>query len=164
LRGDKLTMANSLEARVPLLDHRVVEFAASLPESMKLRGSQRKYLLRKAACRLLPADMIHRKKQGFPIPIDRWLRKEAEPLLRDLLNEQTLKQRGYFEPKFVDQMIKQHVAGMANHSTELWGLISLEMWMQKFIDSPAVLAPSSFQSSPLTSLVADPNLLAGDCS
>ena len=163
LRGDKLTMANSLEARVPLLDHRVVEFAASLPESMKLRGSQRKYLLRKAACRLLPADIIHRKKQGFPIPIDRWLRREAEPLLRDLLNEQTLKQRGYFEPKFVDQMIKQHVAGLANHSTELWGLISLEMWMQKFIDSPAVLSPSSFQSSTLTPLVAEPNVPAGDC-
>jgi asparagine synthase (glutamine-hydrolysing) len=163
LRGDKLTMANSLEARVPLLDHRVVEFAACLPESMKLRGSQRKYLLRKAACRLLPADIIHRKKQGFPIPIDRWLRREAEPLLRDLLNEQTLKQRGYFEPKFVDQMIKQHVAGLANHSTELWGLISLEMWMQKFIDSPAVLSPSSFQSSTLTPLVAEPNVPAGDC-
>jgi asparagine synthase (glutamine-hydrolysing) len=135
LRGDKLTMANSLEARVPLLDHKLVEFAARLPAHLKLHGSTRKYLLKQAAGRLLPAAIIHRKKQGFPIPIDRWLRKEAAPMMQDLLSTETLQQRGYFEVSFVSKIIKEHLSGFADHSTELWGLMSFEMWMRKFIDA-----------------------------
>ena len=134
LRGDKLTMANSLEARVPLLDHKLVEFAAQLPASMKLRGSQRKYLLKQVARRLLPAEIIDRKKQGFPIPIERWLRKEARPMMQDLLSTETLKRRGLFNVSFVEKMIREHVAGYADHSTKLWGLMSVEMWTRKFID------------------------------
>lgn len=134
LRGDKLTMANSLEARVPLLDHKLVEFAAALPASMKLRGSQRKYLLKQVARRILPAEIIDRKKQGFPIPIERWLRKEAKPLMQDLLSTETLTRRGMFEPKVVERLQREHSTGYADHSTELWGLMSLEMWTRKFID------------------------------
>ncbi|MGE3777339.1 MAG: asparagine synthase (glutamine-hydrolyzing), partial [Pirellulaceae bacterium] len=93
LRGDKLTMAHSLEARVPLLDHRLVEFAARLPVDAKLRGRTRKYLLKRVASRFLPAEIVHRRKQGFPIPIDRWLRREARPLMRDLLAPDVLRAR-----------------------------------------------------------------------
>ncbi len=148
LRGDKLTMANSLEARVPLLDHHVVEFAAKIPESMKLRGKQRKYLLRQVARRYLPTEIIERKKQGFPIPIDVWLRNEAAPMMRDILSEQSVRQRGYFRWDSVVRMQREHTTGFADHSTELWGLMSLEMWMRQYIDSSSVL-PSNrndFQS------------------
>ena len=134
LRGDKLTMANSLEARVPLLDHKLVEFAARLPASMKLRGSQRKYLLKKVARRLLPAEIIDRKKQGFPIPIERWLRKEARPMMQDLLSTETLNRRGLFNVPFVERLVREHVSGYSDHSTKLWGLMSIEMWTRKFIE------------------------------
>ena len=135
LRGDKLTMANSLEARVPLLDHKLVEFAASLPTNMKLRGRERKYLLKRAASRLIPESIINRPKQGFPIPIEKWLRKEARPLMRDLLSADTIGRRGLFNQTVIDGMMNQHESGMKDHSTELWGLMSFEMWMQRFIES-----------------------------
>ncbi|MBX3422179.1 MAG: asparagine synthase (glutamine-hydrolyzing) [Pirellulaceae bacterium] len=144
LRGDKLTMANSLEARVPLLDHKLVEFAAKQPVHMKLRGSTRKFLLKKVAAQLLPTEIIHRKKQGFPIPIERWLRSDAKEFMLDLLNEDTIRHRGYFDPRYVSKLTGQHVSGYADHSTELWGLMSFEMWLRRFIDAaPEQQAQSS---------------------
>ena len=134
LRGDKLTMANSLEARLPLLDHRLVEFAAALPTKYKLHKGNRKYLLKRVAERMLPREIIHRKKQGFPIPIDRWLRHEARPLMRDMLSCDSLQRRGLFEPAFVEQLMQQHESGFADNTTELWGLVSFEMWMRNMID------------------------------
>jgi asparagine synthase (glutamine-hydrolysing) len=140
LRGDKLTMSNSLEARVPLLDHKVVEFAAALPESMKLRGSQRKYLLRHIARRLLPVDIIKRKKMGFDIPIEQWLRTDAAPLMQDLLSQDCICRRGYLNPSYIAGLISEHKSCFADHSTELWGLMSLEMWFRQFIDSKPSIA------------------------
>lgn len=134
LRGDKLTMANSLEARVPLLDHKLVEFAAKLPAKFKLQGKERKYLLKKFAATLLPEEIIHRKKQGFPIPIEQWLRKEARSLVRDTLAPERIKMRGLFSPAFVANLIDAHESGYADYSTEIWGLVSFEMWQQKFMD------------------------------
>lgn len=144
LRGDKLTMANSLEARVPLLDHKLVEFAAGLPPQWKLNGKSRKHLLKQFARTVLPDSIIDRKKQGFPIPIERWLRKEARPMMRDLLAPATLHKRGLFNESFVSQLMSQHESGYADNSTELWGLMSFEMWMQRFIDS----APQGTVASP----------------
>lgn len=134
LRGDKLTMANSLEARLPLLDHKLVEFTAALPENMKLRGRTRKYLLKQAASELIPARIIHRKKQGFPIPIQKWLRCEANDMLHDLLSAETFRSRGLFDFDVVARLIKQHESGYADRATELWGLMSVEMWLQMFAD------------------------------
>jgi asparagine synthase (glutamine-hydrolysing) len=114
LRGDKLTMANSLEARVPLLDHKLVEFAAA---------------------KLIPRSIIDRKKQGFPIPIEKWLRHEARPLMRDLLARDVISRRGLFNPDRVEQRVKQHESGYADRATELWGLMSFEMWLQRFVDN-----------------------------
>lgn len=136
LRGDKLTMANSLEARVPLLDHKLVEFAARLPPNLKLRMRTRKYLLKKCASRLLPSNIVHRKKAGFPIPIDRWLNESANTLMRDTLSEDAVAARGLFNPAVVSRLIDQHERGFADNATELWGLVSFEMWMRQFIDSP----------------------------
>ena len=134
LRGDKLTMAHSLEARVPLLDHKLTEFAARLPSRLKLAGKKRKILLRNVAAKLLPSQIIDRPKQGFPIPIERWLQKEAKPLMLDLLSSDSLRKRGLFNVPFVETLIKQHVSGFADNSIGLWGLMSLEMWLRRFID------------------------------
>ncbi len=134
LRGDKLTMANSIEGRVPLLDHEVVEFASQLPAKWKLNGSTRKYLLKQAAAKLLPDEIINRKKQGFPIPIERWLKAEANEMMRDLLSPQALNQRALFDNDFVQQLMKQHESGFADRSSELWGLMSVELWHRQFVD------------------------------
>lgn len=137
LRGDKLTMANSLEARVPLLDHKLVEFAAQLPTTLKLRGGVRKYLLKQLGGKLLPDSIIHRKKQGFPIPIDRWLRHEARPLVQDMLSPASVQRRGLFDPAVVANLLRRHDANYADHSTEIWGLVSVEIWMRRFLDQPS---------------------------
>ena len=135
LRGDKLTMANSLEARVPLLDHKLVEFAASLPTNMKLRGHSRKFLLKKAGGTLLPKSIIDRKKQGFTIPIDRWLRNEARELVNEMLGPEIIRRRGLFHPAYVSKLTREHESGYIDHSKEIWGLVSVEMWMRKFVDA-----------------------------
>ncbi|TEU14768.1 MAG: asparagine synthase (glutamine-hydrolyzing) [Anaerolineales bacterium] len=135
LRGDKLSMANSLEARVPILDHKLVEFAASLPPNLKLRHLTRKYLLKKSSRTLLPAEIIDRKKQGFPIPITRWLRNEARPFVRDLLSPAAIKRRGLFDLDYVEKMLGEYESGFADHSNLLWGLVSIELWHRCFIDS-----------------------------
>lgn len=135
LRGDKLTMAHSLEARVPLLDHKLTEFASRLPSRLKLSGKKRKVLLRNVAAKLLPAQIIDRPKQGFPIPIERWLQKEAKPLMLDLLSPDSIRNRKLFNVDFVEALMKQHLSGFADHSIGLWGLMSLEMWFRRFMDS-----------------------------
>ena len=135
LRGDKLTMAHGLEARVPLLDHKLVEFAATLPPKLKLNGSMHKYLLKKVARKYLPAGIIDRKKEGFPIPISSWFRQEMKPFVRDLLSSDSIQRRGLFNPTYVNRLIAQHESGFADHGALLWGLISLELWFQIYIDS-----------------------------
>ena len=134
-RGDKMSMAVSLEARVPLLDHKVVEFAASLPQNLKVRGLMRKYLLKKVSRRWLPSEIIQRKKQGFPMPIPLWFRNEARSFVRDVLSPSSFGRRGLFKPSFVEKLIKQHEDGFADHSSLLWGLMSVELWHRVFVDS-----------------------------
>ncbi len=136
LRGDKMSMANSLEARTPFLDHKLVEFAASLPPKMKLNGMVRKYLLKKVARKLLPTEIVDRKKEGFPIPISSWFRNEMNPFVRDMLSEETIQRRGLFNAKYVTQLIEEHESRLADHGMLIWGLISLELWYQIYIDSP----------------------------
>ncbi len=136
LRGDKLTMANSLEGRVPLLDHKVVEFAASLPPNLKLNGLARKYLLKKVSRTLVSDEIIDRKKKGFPIPFSQWLKNEARSLLRDHLSPETIKRRGLFKPEHVRKLLDEHETGVAEHGHHLLGLLAFEMWHRNFIDVP----------------------------
>ncbi|OLD80873.1 MAG: asparagine synthase (glutamine-hydrolyzing) [Acidobacteria bacterium 13_1_20CM_58_21] len=134
-RGDKMSMAASLEARVPLLDHQLVEFAASLPQHLKVKGLTRKYLLRKVGQTLLPPEIIRRKKKGFPMPVSLWFRKEARSFLRDVLSPSALQRRGLFNPAFVEKLLSEHENGFADHGSLLWGLLSIELWQRVFMDS-----------------------------
>jgi asparagine synthase (glutamine-hydrolysing) len=146
LRGDKLTMENSLEARVPYLDHQLVEFAASLPPEMKLKGLTGKYILKKVGARWLPPAITHRKKRGFPIPISAWLRGPARPMIRDLLTSTRIRQRGWFRPEYVERLLHEHEAGFANHGLLIWGLVSIELWQKLFCDSRALSLESARQT------------------
>jgi len=134
LRGDKMSMAASLEARVPLLDHKLVEFAAALPPHLKLKGLTRKYLLKKVSKNVLPRQIITRKKQGFPIPISQWFRKEARSFVRDTLSMTAIRQRGLFNENYIEKLLNEHQAGFADHGNLLWGLINVEVWHRLFID------------------------------
>jgi asparagine synthase (glutamine-hydrolysing) len=141
-RGDKTAMAASLEARVPLLDHKLVEFAATLPSHLKLHGLARKYLLKRVSRKLLPPAIIDRKKKGFPVPTSLWFRKEARAFLRDLLSPDRVKRRGLFDPDYVQRLIAENESGFANRGNLLWGLLGVELWHQLFIDAGARIEDS----------------------
>jgi asparagine synthase (glutamine-hydrolysing) len=131
---DRMSMAVSLEARVPLLDHRIVEFALNLPPHMKLRGSTTKFLLRRAVAGLLPAEVLAKPKQGFSIPLKHWLRGPLRPLLTDLLSASTIGRDGYFEPQCVTRWVSEHLDGRANHSHRLWALMVFTLWKQQVME------------------------------
>jgi asparagine synthase (glutamine-hydrolysing) len=133
-RGDKTSMATSLEARVPLLDKQLVEFAATVPAKFKVKGLTRKYLLKKVSARYLPEAIIHRKKQGFPIPISHWFRHEANTFLRDHLCSTTFRQRGLFSQSYVERLLHEHETQFADHSLPLWGLLNIDLWYRLYID------------------------------
>jgi asparagine synthase (glutamine-hydrolysing) len=135
-RGDKMSMAVSLEARVPLLDHKLVEFAAALPQNLKLKGFTRKYLLKKVSKAWLPPEILNRKKQGFPMPTSSWLRQEARGFMHDVLTVSALKRRGLFHPPFVEKLMREHERGFADHGPLLWGLMNVELWQRIYMDSP----------------------------
>jgi asparagine synthase (glutamine-hydrolysing) len=129
---DRASMANSLEIRVPLLDHRVVEFTSGLPEHYKYRNGTGKYLLKKLLARYLPTSLFERPKMGFGVPIDHWLRFELKDLLLDFLSAERLKKEGLFNSHFVDKKIKEHLAGQVNHQYRLWPLLMWEMWRERW--------------------------------
>jgi len=133
-RGDKMSMAASLEARVPLLDHRLVEFAASLPPRLKVKGLTRKYLLRKVARGLLPQPILDRPKKGFPVPMGAWIRGGARDMCHDLLSPATVRQRGLLAPEAVAALLEEHDRGSADHGPVLWALMSVELWHRAFVD------------------------------
>jgi asparagine synthase (glutamine-hydrolysing) len=134
-RGDKTSMAASIEARVPILDHKLVEFAASLPVHLKLNRLKRKYLLREASKKWLPPEIINRKKKGFPMPVSTWFRHQAREFVQDILAPTTIKKRNLFEPCAIDKVLAQHKSGFADHGTLIWALINVELWYQRFIDA-----------------------------
>ncbi|MBX3058678.1 MAG: asparagine synthase (glutamine-hydrolyzing) [Anaerolineae bacterium] len=127
---DRMSMAVSLEARVPLLDHRIVEFALSLPPRLKLYRGQTKVILRRAMHGRLPDAILSKPKEGFSIPLKHWLVGPLRPLLTDLLSESTVRQRGYFQPETVTRWVKEHLDGRANHSHRLWSMMLFELWLQ----------------------------------
>jgi asparagine synthase (glutamine-hydrolysing) len=130
---DRASMANSLEIRVPLLDHRVVEFTAGLPEHFKYRNGIGKYLLKKLLARYLPVSLFERPKMGFGVPIDHWLRFELKDLLLDYLSAERLRKEGLFNTNFVDKKIKEHLSGQVNHQYRLWPLLMWEMWRERWL-------------------------------
>jgi asparagine synthase (glutamine-hydrolysing) len=134
VKVDIATMAVSLEARSPFLDHHVMEFAASLPENFKLRGLTTKYLLKRMLRKLLPAENLDRRKMGFGVPIGHWFRGTLQPFLRETILSDKSLQRGLFRPEAVRQLVELHTRGERDHSPQLWTLLMLELWYQRFID------------------------------
>jgi asparagine synthase (glutamine-hydrolysing) len=134
VKMDIASMTVSLEARSPFLDHHLMEFAASLPEKLKLRGLKKKYLLKRVLKKLVPAENLNRSKMGFGVPIGHWFRGSMQPFLRETVLSEKALSRGLFKPEIVLQTIDQHVAGRIDHSHRLWTLLMLELWFQRFID------------------------------
>lgn len=132
VKVDRASMANSLEARAPLLDHRLAEFAARLPENCKLRGNTSKYLLKRVAEKYLPAELVHKKKRGFAIPLAQWLRTDLAELLLDTVSSQAFAQRGIFDVRAAKQLAHEHVNGTRNHAETLWAMLVFEKWAQRY--------------------------------
>ena len=129
---DIASMANSLECRSPFLDHRLIEFACSLPGSYKLtRGGRHKHILKEAFKDWLPPGFMHRKKQGFSVPLANWIRNDFGPILRDRLLEQKLLSP-WFRQDAVERMVEEHLSGRASHSNRLWSLLVLSQWVESF--------------------------------
>lgn len=132
VKVDRMSMAPSLEARVPLLDHRIVEFAMSLPPGLKMKGLGTKYLLKKTFYEQLPVEVRNRDKQGFSIPIKNWIRGDLKPMMMDLLDPVRLRNQGIFDPVFVHRLIDEHIRGKQNHSHKLWALMMFQQWFELY--------------------------------
>ena len=133
---DRMSMAHSIEARVPLLDHKFVEFAATIPPELKLKGKTTKYIFKKALEGILPNEILYRPKRGFAIPLGRWFRGQLSPFVRDLLLSPTCLKRGLFRKSYVERLIEMNDRGRSL-DLQLWTLITFELWCRRFIDEGA---------------------------
>jgi asparagine synthase (glutamine-hydrolysing) len=131
---DKTSMAANLEVRVPFLNYELVELAARMPPHLKLRGLKRKYILKRVAEKLLPKDVVWRRKAGFGAPIRSWLRGALRPMVDDLLSEETIRRRGLFNPQEVRRIVAANLSGREDYNLQVFQLLTLELWQQTFID------------------------------
>jgi asparagine synthase (glutamine-hydrolysing) len=138
IKADKMTMANSVELRVPLLDHRVLEFAASLPPSFKLNGFTPKYILKRALSRKIPKEIRNRKKTGFPVPYESWLRNDLKDVVWSVLTDHRTVERGYFRKDAVEALLHANSNG-SNYSKEIFSLLSFELWQRTFLEREQVV-------------------------
>lgn len=134
VKSDVASMANSLEIRCPFLDHRFVEFTATIPSSLKRDRTGGKVILKKALKDLLPPEILAKRKTGFGIPLAKWLREDLSGLLRQMLLDDTAEKRGIFDPRFIRRMVKEHIDGKRDWSNRLWAFLFLEMWFREFVD------------------------------
>lgn len=133
VKVDRMSMATSLEARVPFLDKRVVELAFSIPDKFKIKGRRTKCILKKMAGRLLPEKIINRPKQGFSIPMKNWLKGPVRSMMTDLLSYDRIKKQGIFNPVYIELLIKEHIENKNNHSHKLWSLMLFQLWNDTFL-------------------------------
>jgi asparagine synthase (glutamine-hydrolysing) len=145
---DRMSMANSLEVRSPLLDHRLHEFAATLPDRAKLSRWTTKHLLRRLAREYLPRDLLERPKRGFRVPLDRWFREPLSGFARDVLFDARTRSRGLFDAAAVERLVEDHVAARANHGREIWMLLVTELWYRLCIDEFELAAESPGPEGP----------------
>ena len=139
---DRMSMAHSVEVRPPLLDHRLVEFTASLPPKMKLRGARTKVLLRDLMKAGLPPSILRKPKEGFDIPVHEWLRGALKPFLLEVLSKRNVQECGIFRPVAVEHLLREHLEGRQNLGYSLWGLMTVTQWMKTFkIHADAEEAP-----------------------
>jgi asparagine synthase (glutamine-hydrolysing) len=135
---DRMSMAHSIETRVPLLDNTVIDYAASLPARFKIQAGRRKHVLNEALRPLLPPGILDRRKQGFGIPLGNWFRGGLTDLFSDVLASPRARQRGYFEPAFVSRLVKEHLSGQRDHTLRLWQLTVFELWHRHYLDRAVV--------------------------
>ena len=157
MKQDQMSMAASIESRVPFLDHRLVEFAAGLPARMKLRGFRTKWILREAVREILPREILTRKKMGFPVPFGVWMKGAWGDVARDVLLDPRSRQRGIIDAPAVERLIAAHASGQADGADALWSLLNLELWYRTHIDGEGV---QTLPGKPLTIPSADAALRA----
>ncbi|HEV7682858.1 MAG TPA: asparagine synthase (glutamine-hydrolyzing) [Pyrinomonadaceae bacterium] len=131
---DRMSMAVSLEARVPLLDHKLIEFVTRIPASMKLAGVETKHLFKQAIGDLVPAEIVNRPKQGFGVPIQQWINLQLRERIRDTLNDPRTLERGYVTREYVGLLLDEHERGRRDHAMALWSLLMLELWHRQYVD------------------------------
>ncbi|MBV8857707.1 MAG: asparagine synthase (glutamine-hydrolyzing) [Acidobacteria bacterium] len=141
MKQDQMSMAASIESRVPFLDHKLVEFTARLPERLKLRGWTTKYVLRRAMKNVLPEAILTRSKMGFPVPLGAWLRGRHRGVLDEYVTSERARARGIFDANFVRGLVGEHVAGVRDHSARLWALVNFEVWQRQFFDGEPAAEP-----------------------
>ena len=144
---DRMSMAHSIESRVPLLDNEVIAFAATLPAGMKIKNGRRKHVLKEVAATLLPRAVLDRKKQGFGVPLGTWFRGHLRELFVDTLLSPTTMQRGYFQPAFVNRIVSEHLAGTHDHTLRLWQLLVFERWNREYVDRRGSAVPELLRSA-----------------
>jgi asparagine synthase (glutamine-hydrolysing) len=131
---DRMSMASSLEARSPLLDHKLIEYVTRIPSRMKLKGSETKYIFKKAIEEFVPMQILHREKQGFGVPINEWINSQLKDRITSDLSDRRARERGYFDAKYVGVLLDEHNRGRRDHSHALWTLWMLELWHRRYID------------------------------
>jgi asparagine synthase (glutamine-hydrolysing) len=139
--SDKLSMARSIEVRVPFLDNELIEFLEHVPPTLKIRGRTQKYILRKAMEDMLPGPILQRRKAGFGLPIRSWLKNELHEMLTDLLSEDRVRRRGLLDPTAVTRMIRDNETNERDYTLQLWSLLTLELWHVAFVDQKTSVAP-----------------------
>src|SRR5947209_3603625 len=146
MKQDQMSMAASIESRVPFLDHKLVEFTSRLPERLKLRGWTTKYILRRSMKGVLPEAILKRSKMGFPVPVGSWFRGPFRSVIDEYVLDERATGRGLFDQTFVRDLVGRHQSGAEDHTERLWSLVNFEMWMRQFIDGEvahaAQLAPA----------------------
>jgi asparagine synthase (glutamine-hydrolysing) len=139
MKQDQMSMAASIESRVPFLDHKLVEFTARLPEQMKIRGRKTKWILREAMKGILPEEILTRQKMGFPVPVGNWFRREFRHIVDEYVLSERALSRNIFNADFLRQIVNRHNAG-ENHDERLWFLVNFEIWQRQFIDGENIKA------------------------
>ena len=138
---DRMSMAASLETRAPLLDQKLIDFVTRIPAALKIVGNETKYILKKAVKGLVPEEIMTRPKQGFGLPLAKWINQELRGRIRDTLTEPITRQRGYFEPSYIKVLLDEHERGRRDHSYSLWALLMLELWHRQFLDAKPAHVP-----------------------
>jgi len=133
---DRMSMAASLEARAPLLDHKLIDFVTTIPSSLKLKDLETKYILKKAVADLVPGEILNRPKQGFGVPIQEWINRQLRSRIREELANLTSGNRDYIDQKYVQVLLDEHERGRRDHSMSLWALFMFQLWHREYIDKP----------------------------
>ena len=131
---DRMSMQHALEVRVPFLDHKFMEFCASIPPEMKMKGYQKKYLLKKAVRNLLPLEVIQHRKQGFVGPMAQWMKKELKPYIQETLKEGNLKKHGFLNPAAVKGVLEEHFSGREIHDSLIWSMVIFQTWFDLYLE------------------------------